>query len=89
MLIYISIICTLVLVGVVFFVLVLCTLINILLKLKGDTEFLVEVLSKEYAKKVSDLMIENGFVAKKIDMTEEEARKLAKEFYSKEKKNGN
>lgn len=84
MLIYISIICTLVLVGVIFHAMVLCALINILTRVRGDVEYITDIINKDYAKKVSDLMIENGFVAKKIDMTEEEARKLAKEFYSKE-----
>ena len=85
MLIYLSVICTLVLVGVIFHALTLCILIDGLTRVRGDVEFLVEVLSKDYAKKVSDLMLKNGFVAKKTNMTEEEARSMAKEFYSKEK----
>lgn len=89
MLIYLSVICTLVLIGIIFVALILCVVVGNLLKVRGDIEYITDILSKDYAKKVADLMIEKGFVAKKITITEEEARKLAKEFYSKEKENGN
>ena len=82
---YLAVICTLVLVGVIFHAMVLCALINILTRVRGDVEYITEILNKDYAKKVADLMLKNGFVAKKINMTEEEAKNMAREFYSKEK----
>ena len=84
MLIYISTICTLVLVGVIFHAMLLCALINILTRVRGDVEYITDIINKDYAKKVADLMLKNGFVAKKTSITEEEAKNMADEFYSKE-----
>lgn len=84
MLIYLSVICTLILLGVIFSALVLCVVMYNSVKIRGDVEYITDILNKDYAKKVSDIMLKNGFVAKKTDITEEEARSMAKEFYSKE-----
>ena len=84
MLIYLSIIGTLVLVGVIFVALILCVVVNNSVKVRGDIEYITDIINKDNAKKVADLMIKNGFVAKKINMTKEEANDMAKEFYSKE-----
>lgn len=67
-------------IGFVILLMFAVTIVNEIVKLRGDSEFLVEVISKEYAKKVADKLVEAGYVEKKIEMTEEDAARLGREL---------